>query len=166
MKKLRELWRKFGYYLRRDRFDQELEAEIRFHLEMKTSARIEAGAPPEDAQRATRVQFGTAVLLRERSREMWTFRWIEELAQDLRYSFRMIRKSPALATVVVSSLALAIGANTAIFSLVDAVLLKPLQVKSPEQLVLLSWAARRVIFTRQFIYNWPRRRLAKMRAME
>jgi predicted permease len=143
MKKLRELWRKFGYYLRRGRFDQELEAEIRFHLEMKTSQRIAAGASAQEAQRATRVQFGNAVLLRERSREMWSFRWIDELAQDLRYSFRMIGKSPALACVVISSLALAIGANTAIFSLVDAVLLKPLQVKNPDQLVLLSWAARR-----------------------
>src|SRR5215471_20121815 len=143
IKKVRELPRKLGYYLRRDRFDRELEAEMRFHLEMRTGARIAAGASAREAELAARAQFGNAVLLRERSREMWTFRWIEELAQDLRYSFRMIRKSPALAGVVVSSLALAIGANTAIFSLVDAVLLRPLRVKHPEQLVLLSWAARR-----------------------
>src|SRR5215831_9895504 len=143
MKKVRELWRRFGYYLQRDRFDRELEAEMRFHLEMRTSSKIAAGASAREAERAARAQFGNAVLLRERSREMWTFRWIEELAHDLRYSFRMIRKSPALAGVVVSSLALAIGANTAIFSLVDTVLLKGLQVKNPDQLILLSWAARR-----------------------
>ena len=143
MKKVLELWRKLGYYLRRDRFDRELEAEMRFHLEMRTGARIAAGASAREAERAARAQFGNAVLIRERSREMWSFRWIEELAQDLRYSFRMIRKSPVLAGVIVSSLALAIGANTAIFSLVDAVLLKRLQVKKPDQLVLLSWGARR-----------------------
>jgi predicted permease len=143
IKKVREIWRRFGYYLRRDRFDRELEAEMRFHLEMKTRARIAAGASAKEAERATRVQFGNAVLLQERSREMWSLRWIEELVQDLRYSFRMIRKSPALAGVVVSSLALAIGANTAIFSLVDAVLLKRLQVKNPDQLVLLSWGGPR-----------------------
>jgi predicted permease len=143
MKKVRELWRKLGFYLRRDRFDRELETEMRFHLEMRTRARIAAGASACEAERAARAQFGNAVLIRERSREMWSFRWIEELVQDLRYSFRMIRKSPVLAAVIVSSLALAIGANTAIFSLVDAVLLKGLQVKNPDQLVLLSWGAQR-----------------------
>src|SRR5262249_7688720 len=128
-----------GYYLRRDRFDRELEAEIRFHLEMKTSARIDAGTPAQEARRATRRQFGNAILLRERSREMWSFRWIDELAQDFRYSVRTIRKTPVLATVVVLSLALAIGANTAVFSLVDAILLKMLPVKNPGELVVLGW---------------------------
>jgi predicted permease len=143
IKRLRQLWRRLRYYARRRRFDRELEAEMRFHLEMKTTERIAAGLSPQDAYRATRLQFGNAVLLQERSREMWTFRWIEELTRDLHYSVRMIRKNPGLAAVVVSSLALAIGANTAIFSLVDAVLLKPLPVRNPNELVLLGWAARR-----------------------
>jgi predicted permease len=143
VKRVLQLWRRFRYYLGRNRFDRELEAEMSFHLEMKTAARTAAGMSPEDAYRATRMQFGNAVLLQERSREMWTFRWIEELVQDLRYSVRMIRKNPMLAAVVVLSLALAIGANTAIFSLVDAVLLKPLPVKSPGELVLFGWGARK-----------------------
>jgi len=138
-----QVCRRLRFYLRRDRFDRELDAEIRFHLEMKTEARIASGLSAGEAHRAARLQFGNAVLLQERSREMWTFRWIEELAQDLRYSFRMIRKNPVLAAVVVASLAMAIGAGTAIFSLVDAVLLKPLAVSKPDQLVLFSWAAGR-----------------------
>jgi predicted permease len=141
IKRARQLWRRLGYYIRRDKFDRELEAEMRFHLEMKTEARMAAGLPAREAYRTTRLQFGNSVLIQERSREMWTFRWIQELTQDLRYSFRMIKKSPALTAVVVSSLALAIGASTAIFSLVDAVLLKPLPVQSPGQLVLFGWAA-------------------------
>src|SRR5215469_4190811 len=106
IKKMRELSRRLAYYLRRDRFDRELEAEMRFHLEMKTNARVAAGLSSEDAYRATRLQFGNTVLLQERSREMWTFRWVEELAQDIRYSLRMIRKTPVLAAVLVWSLAL------------------------------------------------------------
>src|SRR5262245_22277302 len=143
IKRVRQVCRRLRFYLRRDRFDRELDAEIRFHLEMKTEARIASGLTPGEAHRAARLQFGNAVLLQERSREMWTFKWIEELAQDLRYSFRMIRKNPVLAAVVVASLAMAIGAGTAIFSLVDAVLLKPLAVSNPDQLVLFSWAAGR-----------------------
>src|SRR5262245_1929330 len=143
IKKIREIRRRLGYYLHRERFDRELEAEIRFHLEMKSNAKIAAGASPREAWRVAGRHFGNAVLLRERSREMWSFTWVEELAQDLRYSIRMMRKTPVLAAVVVSSLALAIGAGTAIFSLVDAVLLKQLPVKNPSALVLFSWAARR-----------------------
>ncbi|MGH9765506.1 MAG: ABC transporter permease, partial [Blastocatellia bacterium] len=71
---------------------------------------------------------------------MWAIRWADELAKDIRYGIRMIRKSPVLASVVVLSLALAIGANTAIFSLVDAVLLRTLPVKNPNQLVLFEWS--------------------------
>jgi predicted permease len=143
MKKLKRMWRRLGYYVRRDKFDRELEAEIRFHLEMKSQDKAARGLGYLEASRAARRQFGNVTAIQESSREMWAFRWIEELVQDLRYCFRMIRKSPVLTAVVVSSLALAIGASTAIFSLVDAVLLKPLPVPNPGQLVLFGWAARK-----------------------
>jgi predicted permease len=139
MKRLLQLYRRLRFYFRRGRFDRELEAEIGFHLDMKARAKISAGAGASEALRAARRHFGNVTALQERSREMWTFRWIEELSQDLRYSVRIIRKSPVLAAVVAASLALAIGANTAVFSLVDATLLKMLPVSSPGDLVLFGW---------------------------
>ena len=140
-KKLKEVWGRLAFYFRRDRFDRELEAETRFHLEMKTRDKANAGLTVREAEFAARRQFGNAALLHEGSREMWAFRWIDELLQDLRYSFRVIRKSPVLASVIVASLALAIGANTAVFSLVDAVILKMLPVKDPQRLVLFEWSS-------------------------
>jgi predicted permease len=140
VKKLRELWRRLGYYVRRDKFDREMEAEMRFHLDMKARDKMAAGAGPPEAVCAARRQFGNVTSLQERSREMWTFRWIDELVQDLRYSFRTIERSPVLAAVIVSSLAMAIGANTAVFSLVDATLLKMLPVRNPGELVLFGWS--------------------------
>jgi hypothetical protein len=123
-----ELWRKFVFLLRRRRFNRELDEEMRFHLEMKGQA---AG------RYAARRQFGNPTLLKEVSREMWGWNSIERLMQDVRYALRMIRRSPGLSTVVILSLALGIGANTAIFSLVDAVMLRMLPVKDPEQLKLV-----------------------------
>jgi predicted permease len=139
-KKLREIFRRLLFYLRRDRFDRELEDEISFHLEMKARARMLDGMQPAQARLAASRQFGNETRLKERSREMWSFQWIEDISIDLRYTLRMIRKSPVFASVVILSLTLAIGANTAIFSIVDAVLLKTLPVKNPSELVLFGWS--------------------------
>jgi predicted permease len=123
-----ELWRRLVVFIRRGRFNRELDEEMRFHLDMKGQA-----AGPYAARR----QFGNPTLLKEVSREMWGWNSIERLMQDVRYALRMIRRSPGLSTVAILSLALGIGANTAIFSLVDAVMLKMLPVKDPEQLKLV-----------------------------
>jgi len=106
---------------------------------MKARDRMASGLGVGEAAAAARKQFGNVVALKERSRDMWSFGWIDDLAQDLRYSFRMIGKMPILATVVVSSLALAIGGNTAVFSLIDATLLKLLPVRNPGELVAFGW---------------------------
>jgi predicted permease len=140
-KKLGELYRRARFYFHQREFDRELKAEMRFHMDMKASARVQQGMPAEAARLAARRQFGNVTLIHERSRDMWAFRWLETAGQDLRYAVRMIAKSPGLSSVVVLSMALAIGANTAIFSLVDAVLLKTLPVKNPQELVLLGWAS-------------------------
>src|SRR5213083_245777 len=116
-KKLREILRRLAFYFKRKRFDRELDAEMRFHLEMKARAKVHDGAQPMAAQSEARRQFGNETRLKERSREMWSFRWIETTGKDLQYGLRMIRKSPVFASVVILSLALAIGANTAIFTL-------------------------------------------------
>ncbi|HKD91590.1 MAG TPA: ABC transporter permease [Terriglobales bacterium] len=92
---------------------------------------------PKPPHYAALKAFGNATQIKEATRGVWTFRWLEELGQDLRYALRSMRKSPAVAAVVVLSLALGIGANTAIFSLIDAVMLRFLPVQKPQELVLV-----------------------------
>ena len=89
MDKLSQLWRRLLFYARRNRFDRELEEEMRFHLEMKAEENLAAGVSPEDARYAARRQFGSQTLLLEASRDMWGFRSLESLAQDMRYGLRI-----------------------------------------------------------------------------
>src|SRR6516162_6146791 len=122
----------------RRRRDRELEEEIQAHLAMAARDRIERGETAESAEQTARREFGNVALVQESTREMWGWRWAERLWQDVRYAVRGMRRAPAFGGVAVASLALSIGPNTAIFSLVDALLLKSLPVRDPSSLYLVT----------------------------
>jgi predicted permease len=124
---------------RSDRLDRDLDAELRFHIEAGTEELIARGLTPDDAAREARRHFGNRLLLRESSREAKLFSWLESALQDLRFGLRMLRKTAGVTAAAVLSLSLAIGACTAAFSLIDALMLRPLPVHDPGKLVYCSY---------------------------
>jgi len=127
---------------RRKRMLEELDQDIREHIGRETQDNVERGMSAEEARYAAMRKFGNVTRVKEETREVWSFVWVEQLWQDVRYGVRMLAKSPGFAAVAILTLALGIGANTAIFSLIDAVMLRSLPVENPSQLVLLKWGAR------------------------
>src|ERR1700730_12388059 len=122
----------------RRRLDAETLREIEAHLELLTARNIRAGMMPEEARSAARRQFGNATLVREDIYQMNSLAWLEALAQDLRFALRMLARNPGFASVAIATLALGIGAATAIFSFVNAVVLRPLALKDSRQLVMVQ----------------------------
>ena len=121
---------------RRTRVDDEIDDELRFHLDRRTHDNIAAGMPPDEARRDALRRLGNISLTKEQIRDVDTLRWLDELRRDLRYSLRTLRQNPGFTIVAVLSLALGIGANTAIFSTINELLVKDLSVVDPDQLVM------------------------------
>jgi predicted permease len=123
---------------RRPNIDFELEAELRFHLDQLIEENISSGMPPEEARRAAQRTIGGIAQYKEECRDMRRVNFIEDLVQDVRYTIRSLAKSPGFTGVVVATLALGIGANTAIFTIVHGVMLRPLDYPKPDQLMYLT----------------------------
>src|SRR5207244_9796838 len=123
---------------RRHRSKQRLDDEIHIHVDQQIAENRAAGMSPAEARYADRCAFGNATLLNEETRDTWGWTWLEQIARDLRYGARMLRRSPGFTAVAVLTLALGIGANTAIFSFINALRMRTLPVHWPDELVLIT----------------------------
>jgi putative ABC transport system permease protein len=128
-------WRQF--FSRRKRMMEDLDQDIRDYIERETQDNVERGMSPEEARFAALRKFGNVTRVKEETWEVWSFVWLEQLWQDVCFGLRQLRRNPGFTAVAILILALGIGANTAIFSVMDAVLLRPLPFPDSHQLVLL-----------------------------
>jgi len=142
----RNLWGR-----RRDRMERDLERELRDHVERRTADLVRSGLSLEEARRQAAIQFGGMASVQEDVRDTWAWQWLDNLARDVRFAARMLRQSPGFTATVMLSLALGIGANTAIFSVLHALVLRSLPVRDPRSLAMVG---RPVIGADGVSYNW------------
>ena len=122
-------------WFRANRLSDEIDDEVRFHLAQEAQLRLDRGEAPDRVHVGARRDFGNVLLIKETTRDMWGGQWLDDFARDARYALRGLKRSPALAGVAILSLAFGIGANTAIFSLADAVMFRPLPARESERLM-------------------------------
>src|SRR5258708_14160035 len=126
-------------WCRRGNLERGLNRELQYHLGRRASDLMRSGLPEHEARRRATMELGGLTQVREEVRDVWLTRWLRDFAYDLRFSVRSFLRSPSFTVTAVLSLALGIGATTAIYSLVDQVLLHALPVRQPERLVLIDW---------------------------
>ena len=132
-------FQKLRWWTQRRRKEDELREELQFHLNEETEQRRAEGLGNDEARWAARRDLGNVTLLHENTRVLWTWTLLEQLVQDLRYALRVMIKNPAFTSLAALSLALGIGANCAIYSIMDSILLRALPVSDPASLVVLNW---------------------------
>jgi predicted permease len=136
--RIREVWNRLRAFLRREPLDREFDEEAAAHLELASEENVRLGMTPEEARRQALVQFGGVQQARERHREARGLPRLDVLVQDLRFTFRTLRRDRGFAIVAVLILGLGIGANVAVFSVVDTILLRPLPFRNPERLMWIQ----------------------------
>lgn len=136
---LGKAFRRIAALFTRGRRDDELREEIEAHVHQRRRQLEDEGMDPREAAYEARRMFGNVTAIREETRDMWSVRWLETIGQDLRYGARMLRRSPLFTLTAVGSLALGIGAAVSVFSLADALLVRRLPVRAPQDLVLFRW---------------------------
>jgi predicted permease len=137
---LRAWWSRIrGTFRRDDALEREMEREMAFHLDMSAQRNVDRGMAPEAAKRHARLAFGSADAVREEARDAYRARVAENVLNDVRFAFRGLRRSPSFALTAILTVALGISASTAIFSVTDAVLFRPLPIPHPEEFTYLGW---------------------------
>jgi len=133
------MWRQLGNWFRLRRLEEDLDSELKYHLDRRIDDLTQTGLSESDARRQATLEIGGVTQVQEEVRDVWLTRWARDFAYDIRFSARSFLRSPLFTTITVLSFALGIGATTAIYSLVDQVVLHALPVREPERLVLIDW---------------------------